>query len=172
QVTASSASQATLTYSADGLPGGLSINSTTGLISGTIDTGPSSAVVSCTVTVTVSDGTYSSLATFAWIVYDNGNHTPVLFSPGTQANVAGDVVNLPITAYDLDDEPLTFSATGLPDGLMIDPFTGTMTGTLTPGAITSSTPHVVTVSAEDPGGNLTNQTFTWVVNDTTLTAEG
>ena len=38
QVTASETG-ATLTYSADGLPAGLSINSSTGLISGTISTG-------------------------------------------------------------------------------------------------------------------------------------
>ena len=59
-----SASGQTLTYSATGLPAGLSINSSTGLISGTPTTpGPYN------VTVTATDGTGASgSATFTWTV--------------------------------------------------------------------------------------------------------
>ncbi|WP_055590725.1 protease pro-enzyme activation domain-containing protein [Streptacidiphilus griseoplanus] len=63
-----SASGQTLTYSASGLPAGLSINSSTGLISGT----PSTAGTS-TVTVTVKDGTGAlGTATFTWTVGSGG----------------------------------------------------------------------------------------------------
>lgn len=59
-----SASAQTLTYTADGLPSGLSINSATGLISGT----PRSAGTS-SVTVTATDGTGASGSTaFTWTV--------------------------------------------------------------------------------------------------------
>ena len=52
-----SASGQTLTYSASGLPAGLSINSADGVISGTL---PSTAPVTATVHVTVKDGTGGS----------------------------------------------------------------------------------------------------------------
>ncbi|MER5638762.1 Ig domain-containing protein [Kitasatospora sp. NPDC002227] len=69
QISASdSASGQTLTYSATGLPGGLSINSSTGLISGTpTATGTSS------VTVTAKDTTNASgSASFSWTVSTSG----------------------------------------------------------------------------------------------------
>jgi hypothetical protein len=69
QVQASdSASGQTLTYSATGLPAGLSINSSTGLISGTPTTTGTSSV-----TVTAKDGTGASgEATFSWVVNSSG----------------------------------------------------------------------------------------------------
>src|SRR4030095_15116337 len=54
----------TLTYGASGLPVGLSINSTTGHITGTPTTAASSNV-----TVTVSDGSLSASAGFVWAIF-------------------------------------------------------------------------------------------------------
>jgi hypothetical protein len=63
-----SASGQTLTYNATGLPAGLSINSTTGLISGTPTTAGTNAV-----TVTAKDTTnVSGSATFSWTVNPAG----------------------------------------------------------------------------------------------------
>jgi hypothetical protein len=64
-----SGSGQTLTYSATGLPAGLSISSSTGLISGT----PTTATSGASVTVTAKDGTgVSGSASFTWTVNKTG----------------------------------------------------------------------------------------------------
>ncbi|MEU8578612.1 M4 family metallopeptidase [Streptomyces asoensis] len=68
QISASSTNSGSLTYAATGLPAGLSINSSTGLISGT----PTTAGTSST-TVTVTDGTGATgTAAFTWTVNSSG----------------------------------------------------------------------------------------------------
>ncbi|MEV0742719.1 putative Ig domain-containing protein [Streptomyces sp. NPDC050549] len=68
QISASDSAGATLTYSASGLPTGLSISSSTGLISGTASTAGTYAV---TVTATDSTGASGS-ASFTWTVSTSG----------------------------------------------------------------------------------------------------
>ena len=76
-----SASGQTLTYGATGLPAGLSINSSTGLISGTPTTGGTS-----TVTVTVTDTTGASGSTsFTWTVGSSTGSGGVDISAGGPA---------------------------------------------------------------------------------------
>jgi hypothetical protein len=87
---ADSASGQTLTYSATGLPAGLSINSSTGLISGT-----PTAAGSSNVTVTVKDGTGASGATsFTWTVNTTGG------TCNTGTNLA---LNQPTTASSIEN---------------------------------------------------------------------
>jgi serine protease len=83
-----SASGQTLTYSASGLPAGLSINSSSGLISGT----PTTAATS-NVTVTVKDTTNASgSASFTWTINGSGGgcstHTQLLGNPGFETGSA------------------------------------------------------------------------------------
>jgi hypothetical protein len=138
-------------FAASGLPGGLSINPTTGLITGTID---SRAAGSYSVTVTATDNTATSSATFIWIV--NDTTAPDLSNPGLQSNNEGDVVNLQVSAADAD----SFAASGLPGGLSIDPATGLISGTIPVGAAGS---YSVTVTASDAGAS-SDATFTWTVD--------
>jgi hypothetical protein len=84
-----SASGQTLTYSASGLPAGLSINSSTGLISGT----PTAAGTS-TVTVTATDTTGATGSTaFTWTVNSGGGGcgttNVALHQPTTASSVQG-----------------------------------------------------------------------------------
>ncbi|HEY7309296.1 MAG TPA: putative Ig domain-containing protein [Gemmataceae bacterium] len=160
----------TLTYSADGLPSGLSINSTTGLISGTITAGDA-ASGPYAVTVTAGDGTYSNSLTFGWNVTHTDTTSLTMTNPGTQSNVAGDSVNLQVNASDPDGmDTLFYSATSLPDGLDIDPFSGIISGTVADDAV-SNTPYAVTVTADDGNGQTVSQTFNWLVNDAPITAQ-
>ncbi|GGS53283.1 M4 family metallopeptidase [Streptomyces cinerochromogenes] len=88
QIQASSTNSGSLTYSASGLPAGLSINSSTGLISGT----PTTAGTSST-TVTVTDSTGATgTATFGWTVSTTGGgctSTQLLSNPGFESGSTG-----------------------------------------------------------------------------------
>ncbi len=81
-----SATGQTLTYSATGLPTGLSINSTTGVISGTASTAGTFTV---TVTATDTTGAHGS-ATFTWTVGTAGGCTSsqLLGNPGFETGSA------------------------------------------------------------------------------------
>ncbi|MFF4547952.1 M4 family metallopeptidase [Streptomyces sp. NPDC001406] len=88
QIQASSTNSGALTYSASGLPAGLSINSSTGLISGAPTTAGSS---STTVTVTDSTGA-TGTATFGWTVSSTGggcSSTQLLSNPGFESGSTG-----------------------------------------------------------------------------------
>ncbi len=85
---------ATLSYSATGLPTGLSIDSSTGVISGTPTTGGSS-----TVTVTATDSTDASgSASFNWTVAGPPTSTSLSCSPGTV--LAGSTTSCTVTVTD------------------------------------------------------------------------
>jgi Malectin domain/Putative Ig domain/Beta-1,3-glucanase len=151
-----SASGQTLTYSATGLPAGLSINSTTGLISGTPTTAGTSSV-----TVTAKDTTGASgSATFTWTVGSGTGNMVTVTNPGTQSSTVGTAASLQISASDsASGQTLTYSATGLPAGLSINSGTGLITGTPT----TAGT-STVTVTATDTTGASGSASFSWTIN--------
>lgn len=97
QITATDSSPGqTLTYTATGLPAGLSINSATGLISGTPTTAGTSSV-----TVTAADTTGASgSTTFSWTVNPIAQNTVTVTNPGSQSSRAGTPVSLQIVATD------------------------------------------------------------------------
>ncbi|MFE8947127.1 M4 family metallopeptidase [Streptomyces sp. NPDC007856] len=89
QVQASSTNSGALSYSASGLPAGLSINSSTGLITGTPTT---AGTYNTTVTVTDSTGA-TGTATFTWTVSTGGGggctSTQLLSNPGFESGSTG-----------------------------------------------------------------------------------
>jgi acetylxylan esterase len=155
QIHATDSGGAALTYSATGLPAGLSINSSTGLISGTpTSTGTSS------VTVTAKDSTGASgSATFSWSVTSPGANTVTVTNPGTQSSTTGTAASLQIHATDSGGAALTYSATGLPAGLSINSSTGLISGTPTTAGTSS-----VTVTAKDSTGATGSASFSWAVS--------
>jgi hypothetical protein len=153
-----------LTFAATGLPSGLAINSNTGVVSGTVNAG-ADAHSPYTVTLTVSDASQSAETSFTWNI-----GLISLAYPGVQISAVGDSVSLPLQAASASGSSLSFSATGLPDGLSINTSTGVVSGTLAADAVTT-TPDVVAVTTTS-GTNSTTQTFTWTVANITLTAVG
>jgi len=159
KITATDTAGGTLTYSATGLPAGLSINTSTGLISGTpTATGTSS------VTVTAKDSTGpSGSASFSWTVSPVGANTVTVTNPGAQTATVGTAVSVQIRATDsAAGQTLTYSATGLPAGLSINASTGLISGTPT-AAGTSS----VTVTARDTTNTSGSASFGWTVTPST-----
>ena len=157
QISASdSASGQTLTYSATGLPAGLSINSSSGLISGTPTT---AATYSVSVTATDTTGAAGS-ASFSWTVSPSSSgNTVTVTNPGSQTSTVGTAVSLQISGSDsASGQTLTYSATGLPAGLSISS-SGLISGTPTTAATSS-----VTVTATDTTGAKGSTSFSWTVN--------
>ena len=150
----------TLTYSASGLPSGLTINSTTGVISGTIDYGERAHGPFST-QVTATDAYGSTNKTFAWTV---NALPPIVAAIPNQTDCEGDDVTIAVSAIDLGGYTLNYSATGLPSGLSIDSSTGAISGNIAAGEAANG-PYSVQVTAADAYGSA-NQSFTWTVNYT------
>ncbi len=130
----------TKTFSETGLPPGVSINSSTGVISGTNTTDSYSA----TVMVTVTDDTGSVSTSFSWFTAPGliVNNIP------NQSSQVNQVIKLPVQFSYTYGGTLVFTATNLPNGLSIDPTTGIISGTIADGDQTSS-PYNVQVKATD-----------------------
>jgi len=93
------------------------------------------------------------------------NLPPLVTSPGNQQGLEGDVVSLQIAASDPDgdDAALSYAASGLPDGLSIDPASGLISGTIAAGTSVDS-PFAVTVSVSDAADS-TDVNFNWVISE-------
>jgi YVTN family beta-propeller protein len=90
------------------------------------------------------------------------NGPPTVTNPGPQNNVVSVAVDLAITASDPNGDPLTYSATGLPNGLSINANTGHITGT--PNTVNV---YAVTVTATDDGLLSGSTSFNWTITDVT-----
>jgi hypothetical protein len=144
----------TLTYSATGLPTGLSI-SNTGVISGTIGGNARTYHV----TVTASDGQAQSSEGFDWEVLARKNRAPSIGELSDQSSSEGSTVQFTVRASDPDGDTLTFPpASGLPPGVTMSA-AGVISGTIRQGAAGHCK---VKVTVSD-GQLQTTATFEWEV---------
>jgi hypothetical protein len=157
-----------LTYTAsltNPLPPGLTLSSS-GLITGQIATN-ADANSPYTVTVIATDtAQHSTSQTFTWTVLPRVTMTP----PGDQLSADGDAVTLQIAANDARGRHLTYTLTGQPPGLNIDPNTGLITGPVGANDDVSS-PYLVTVTASDDKVSVSQQ-FLWSVAHILVTPPG
>lgn len=142
-----------VTYTATGLPPGVTISSD-GVITGAPTTAGTYQV---TVTPAASDAVLPATISFTW---DVTTETVTPASPGDLSTVAGTPVDRTVTATDsvASDAPFTFTAKGLPPGLSVSS-AGTITGwPYTTGGYT------VTITAKDALGATGTTSFTWTVS--------
>ena len=139
-------------FGANNLPAGLSLNPTTGVISGT-PTNPGTTTI--TISAINDGGTGSKTLTLSI-----KSQIPVITSAANAKATVRYPFRHTITTINV---PTSFGATGLPAGLSINPTTGVISGTPT----TLGT-YTIALSASNDGGT-GNQTFTLTVNPPPLT---
>ena len=129
-----------------------------------------------TITYTISDGNGGTSVATVSVTVNSINDAPTVDTPlPAQSGVDSAAVSIPVAGNfsDLDNDTLTFTATGLPPGLSINP-AGVITGTLTLGASqggpNSDGIYTVSVTASDGNGGAVTTTFTYTVTNPAPTA--
>ena len=152
------------TYSASGLPNWLSINASTGMITGTA---PATKAVTSSITVTAKDAANVSVtsAAFKWIVTDLR-----LAIPDQWTNPGAAVTPMDIDTYLSGGStpytsPYTVNVGSLPTGITYNTSTHAFGGT----APATRTTALMSVSVTDSQGATVTDTFTWYVSSLRLT---
>ncbi|MEM7798161.1 MAG: galactose oxidase-like domain-containing protein [Chloroflexota bacterium] len=154
----------TLTFSATGLPDGLTINQQTGRISGTLtQTG------TFTTELKVDGDNDTSAVSITWLVEEPSgpvNTPPVITLPESQVSRIGDNVSFQLEVTDAENHTLAFLADGLPDGLSINTNTGLISGVPTKADL-----FFPNVSVTDEEGAVAGTQFGWRIDAAPLSVE-
>lgn len=156
-------SNSSVTFQANGLPSGLTLDNMSGIISGTLGYDEAGSY-SVTAAVYESGGNSVSRS-FTWTITDTDT-TPTLATIPNQTGTVGMYVELDLSTYanDADGDTLMFEAIGLPPGLFINGM-GLISGSYNAAGtydvqiiVTDTTPSSVSSLDQARG------TFTWIVN--------
>lgn len=140
-------------FSSDNLPSWLSLNATTGAITGTLPTVSATTTYSIDLKATNSAGSGPAVLTLT--VTAPGN-LPSISSPSSYALQQGQLLSYSITAT---NNPTSYAAGNLPAWLTLDPVHGTLAG-----IPTSAGTYTVTLSASNGSGAGASTTLTIAVS--------
>ena len=142
------ASNSPTTYGAANLPTGLSVNTSTGMISGTPTT-PSTTTITLSAHSEVGTGTQTLTLTIKPLILV----VPVITSAATATATVGQSFTHNITA---SNSPTSYGAANLPTGLSVNTSTGVISGTPT----TPSTTTIVLYASNEVGTGIQTLTLT------------
>jgi len=137
-------------FNISGLPGGLTANATTGVISGTPTTAGSYSV-----TVSANNAGGTGAAVTVAVTIAPPATAPVISSSTSTSVAVGAAFSYTITA---SNTPTSFAASGLPLGLSLDTVTGAISGTPTVAGV-----YTVGLSASNAGGTSSTVNLTLTV---------
>ncbi len=121
----------------------------------------------------ISDGQGGTSNAHVAVTITPVNDAPTARPIAAQAGADAQPIALDVGGFfaDVDGDALTYSATGLPPGLAIDPASGRIAGTLDHAASRGSVYHVV-VTATDPSHASASSGFDWtIVNPAPVAAD-
>jgi prepilin-type N-terminal cleavage/methylation domain-containing protein len=145
------------TWSATGLPAGLSISPSTGVISGSPTTVGSNSV---RVTVTDATGVNAKTAAYAWTIAAG----PGITGPTGPVSTSIATTYTTTATVSAGTAPYTWSAIGLPTGLTMS------TAGVISGKPTAGTRFVATLTVTDALGSVTSSTVVFTASGATLNA--
>jgi hypothetical protein len=153
QCQASSSAGYPISFSAAGLPVGLSIDSSSGVISGIPHV---TGTYNVSVTASTASHEYGGSASVGFTLTVNPPDTVTVTNPGAQTSVILVATKLQIQATSAFGYKITYQATGLPAGLSINSSTGLISGVPTRIGLSR-----VAVTATDANGAQGSTTFSW-----------
>jgi large repetitive protein len=128
-----------------------------------------------TVSYTISDGQGGTDTATITVTVTGVNDAPEVVVgsevPDQSGNDGEPITPVDVTGAftDVDGDTLSYSAAGLPPGLVIDPVTGVISGTpssdASQGGPTANGIYSVTVTATDPSGASVDQVFTFTIGN-------